>query len=410
MKNCIMCRNPKEVFTDEHVIPAAIGGAFVIRNVCNECNEKLGVNIDDPFVRSPRMALNRHQFKIRRTGKLGNRKIPNPLRGRHKDKNGDEHVVIFDDEGRPRTKMVPKLDASELTKDGIGKITLRMAKEDFTSEEDLIRRISKKLGIKVDPDRVEYEERTSSEPITIGVKTPNEPLILGALKIAYEYAVTFVPEYLSDPDSKEFAQILLSKTINSEQAKFFDEDLNLRIQLVNNKLRAIKGLAKHHHIVLISSIKNKGLVCLVKLFDFVYLIKLTDNLDSQLKNDLMIINDAVMQTYQINVPAILSEFTLSTEMNRLERKQRRAIQRQEKRAFNNTNNEIPVFDRNGNQIYPHLAEFAYSSKVLYCRYDHKAKRSTMKIEIEKDRYYLKSYKTSLLVPILDLTCHYDLQY
>ncbi|MGG1660886.1 HNH endonuclease [Brevibacillus sp. NRS-1366] len=57
---CVYCggEKPNEEFTDEHIIPKAIGGnispvnPFLIRNVCRRCNNLCGVYVDGPFIKS----------------------------------------------------------------------------------------------------------------------------------------------------------------------------------------------------------------------------------------------------------------------------------------------------------------------------------------------------------------------
>lgn len=48
MKQCIICKQLKEEneFNKEHIIPESIGGSLTIKDVCKECNSKLGNTID----------------------------------------------------------------------------------------------------------------------------------------------------------------------------------------------------------------------------------------------------------------------------------------------------------------------------------------------------------------------------
>ena len=41
MSICIICKLEKEL-TDEHIVPEFMGGGLVVRNVCGECNSKMG--------------------------------------------------------------------------------------------------------------------------------------------------------------------------------------------------------------------------------------------------------------------------------------------------------------------------------------------------------------------------------
>src|SRR5690554_6617670 len=60
MPFCIYCGKNKNInqFSDEHVIPKAIGGnleptnPFKTDEVCNRCNNLSGIFIDEPFIKS----------------------------------------------------------------------------------------------------------------------------------------------------------------------------------------------------------------------------------------------------------------------------------------------------------------------------------------------------------------------
>lgn len=57
---CLYCglEKPIDEFTDEHIIPKAIGGnlnshnPFLINNVCSRCNNLCGIFVDGPFIKS----------------------------------------------------------------------------------------------------------------------------------------------------------------------------------------------------------------------------------------------------------------------------------------------------------------------------------------------------------------------
>ena len=47
----------KNSFTKEHVIPATLGGGFIIDTVCSDCNQLLGDIIDTPLVNHKQILL-----------------------------------------------------------------------------------------------------------------------------------------------------------------------------------------------------------------------------------------------------------------------------------------------------------------------------------------------------------------
>lgn len=57
MKLCIACGKPKSKFSQEHLVPEAMGGKlcsdlFKTRRVCRDCNSTLGLFVDRPFLKN----------------------------------------------------------------------------------------------------------------------------------------------------------------------------------------------------------------------------------------------------------------------------------------------------------------------------------------------------------------------
>ncbi len=77
MKNCVICRKPKDDFNDEHVIPDAIQGYYHIYKVCTECNSFMGANVDNKITNHAFIQFQRYLLDIK--GKGGS--VPNPLSG-----------------------------------------------------------------------------------------------------------------------------------------------------------------------------------------------------------------------------------------------------------------------------------------------------------------------------------------
>lgn len=57
----------------------------------------------------------------------------------------------------------------------------------------------------VDESKITYSiEETNDPPLSFFIKAPQAPVLLEGLKIAYEFAVTAIPEYFNDDWAKLF--------------------------------------------------------------------------------------------------------------------------------------------------------------------------------------------------------------
>lgn len=96
---CALCLNEKEL-TKEHVIPYVLGGRHEWPGLCQECNSKLGSNLDAQFARNVIVRLNRYIHQIEgRSGKLDSiydeaegtiSEFEIPFRG---SKNGQPYII-----------------------------------------------------------------------------------------------------------------------------------------------------------------------------------------------------------------------------------------------------------------------------------------------------------------------------
>lgn len=98
---CMFCGEKKES-SKEHIIPKAIGNeTLTTNNVCKDCNSTLGATIDDRFVNSWAMQVERNRLSLK--GYKG--AVPNPM------KNGtdeDGNQVILDKGQNPQ--YIPNID------------------------------------------------------------------------------------------------------------------------------------------------------------------------------------------------------------------------------------------------------------------------------------------------------------
>ena len=412
-KKCIFCREPSEDFVPEHVFPAAIGGAFVILNVCGVCNrDRLGKKIDDGLSKNKIILFYRKIFNVRRKGISGDRNIPNPFKGTglHSDKFGNKHFVSFNKEkNKFEANLVPVIEhpIPDKNESWIGKVTIPL--KDFTSDEEIKKIYAKKIGINPSDIGAITKEINQQNEVELKLLAPNKPLILGCLKIAYEFAVTFLPKYLDDKYSKIFADILLSNAINEEQKVYFDFDNEVQ-NVFTNRISQINDLSLFHHIALIKTIKGKGLYCAVKLFDLIYSIRLSDKEDYLNADELLIINDSIQQAYWINLQIKLTHFNITTELAYLNLEQRRAIQMSNGKGYQTPNGNTPVFYRNGKLTYNHIEELAKELQILPQHYSHFDKQIIVPVEYVNRDYFIKYFNGNFLVPIQRVDFLYKLLY
>lgn len=100
MNNCIFCGVEINDVNEsiEHIIPEALGNRQLsIKEVCKQCNSKLGEKVDSELTSNILIEMIRHIHKIE--GKSG--KVPNPFNnGVLADDNNQKVRVLFDDQGK----------------------------------------------------------------------------------------------------------------------------------------------------------------------------------------------------------------------------------------------------------------------------------------------------------------------
>lgn len=258
MRQCIICFELKEIgaFNKEHVFPETIGGKICIQNVCQRCNEDLGKKIDTPFLNHSTVALLRIKHNLSR----GKRDIKNPL---NKYNTTPKESFFKIKNGKFYNYLKPS--EKEYIKDGVLHIECSIDIEDFTEHTLplMIENVSKKFG--VSKDAISYNEKKSIIPAkSIIILEPNKPLIMEAAKIAYELTVEYIPNYLSTKEAKLFAKTL----------KTGDTCDEILFYITNNVIKANVFMrqslwleALESHFVLLTYVKEVGLIAVVKFFD-----------------------------------------------------------------------------------------------------------------------------------------------
>lgn len=215
-KRCIICRELKQEFNDEYVFPAVIHREFIINSVCSVCNHNLGKYIDAPFGNHKEILLFRHHFNLKR----GFRPIENPFGKQHLE-DGNDFIVMkgpeaFEGHLLPNLKIIP-------TENGtVGLVTMSPAliKSPVEAVAFFSKQFKERTGYLVryctlqkDHPKVTY---------TAYEKDSDNKLIWEFLKIAYETAVTYIPEYFGDEFAIEYSKMLKAVTFDKAYLEFLN--------------------------------------------------------------------------------------------------------------------------------------------------------------------------------------------
>lgn len=90
--------------SEEHVIGAALGGAWTVRDVCDDCQKWANKEIDEPFAQTTIMRSRRHRLKI--PDRYGN--VPDAPTQVVDLADGRKGRITFDGDGRgPELEIFP---------------------------------------------------------------------------------------------------------------------------------------------------------------------------------------------------------------------------------------------------------------------------------------------------------------
>lgn len=270
MSFCIICKNVKAL-TEEHIIPEFLGGSLVVRNVCKDCNSKMGSGFEGPLSNSLFYKLPRFLHGI--AGKSD--KAPYPFEGVH---NHDETGSKFRVNDNGDLTLIPEIEIIE-DENGLS-VSMSVDVGDFGKAKFLLEkkldRYFRAKGKSVDKSKLSKAVDELLETSQKKHSSINQPTIhgkvsidLGALhllcvKVAYELAqFHFGPEYIEDPG----ADIL--------RISLYDQQISKLIQgqfpLENDPYKPFLD-DENHWVVFVSN------TCYIKIFGFSAVIKyVSDN-------------------------------------------------------------------------------------------------------------------------------------
>ncbi|ALO44909.1 HNH endonuclease [Pseudohongiella spirulinae] len=371
MKNCIICREKTDDFSDEHVIPDSLGGYYHIYTVCKQCNSDLGSKVDSDLVNHKFSDFQRFLMGIK--GKSG--KIPNPFSGTHSfTDNPDQKVQVRLDEGR---KTVPYIIPSVNQNNNNGVIDSVNIVVDATDEhklDDIIKKTAKRIGVPY--ERISIGEKiVQSAPcpeVHIPLSIDLHDFKLGLLKIAYEFAIDTIPKYYDDQMAIDISKVLHSA--NHERSTDFVKIGNGFQHEVMQPFESLLDFeSTKHYLILIQSDEN--LTCFVKLHKlFTVGVVLSENnyLD---ENFIVGINDIAGKSFfKINAFELIERTHDKPELrfqywfkdqNSVDRYLN--LQSDPNFAFYMEMNEIPFFNKDGSYagktVHQKISELVESARA-----------------------------------------------
>ena len=351
MNECIICRKKTDNFSDEHVIPDALGGYYHIYSVCKRCNSKLGNCVDSKLINHLFSTFER--FTLGLKGKRG--KIPNPFSGTHTLKNDDFQKVRLevDNNGKFLPRYIPKIEEKILN--GKPLISVTIDNRDSNKLPHILNKIAKKYN--VNPNEMKSEEilNQKDSEISIALSVDFEEFKIGLLKIAYEFAVDSIPIYYQDNQAKIISKYLYNCKVE-DKSLFFGSGFEDKI--FQNLKWMFNTHSKKQYLILIN-VEQYGLICIIYLSNYISIaIKLSDK--KYIHQDFIVgINDIENQKFekfdgnsilnQLYAPSRLRfQYWFETEN---EFAKFNTLQMNHEISFYKINNKQPLFNRIGNIVY-----------------------------------------------------------
>ena len=264
MRKCAICHRTNVRYTNEHVIPEALGGRYARREmVCVGCNSELGRRVDDALVNHPLSKMFRFVHGL--AGKA--KKPPNPFAGEHSLQNDSSQKVRIDVDagGRLVPYFIPQVTREDLG-GGRTAVSISVDSTDEKKLEPMVRKIAKRLGGSGE-EAFSDAERTvvqSDSKIQASLAIDTRNFKIGLLKIAYEFGVDRIPGYIGCRDATEIAKILRGALFDEvERYVNIGDGLDRRIMSPFSAFLDFEGMK--HYLVLVGT--DTGLRCFVHLHE-----------------------------------------------------------------------------------------------------------------------------------------------
>lgn len=402
---CIICREDKEDMSDEHVIPDSLRGFYHVYNVCKICNSNMGEKVDSPLVNHKLTELYRFAQEIE--GKSG--RIPNPFAGIFIEEGNSEVKARVDvsKEGKIEILYHPVIKIKEEA-GMVQSIEIAVDSKDEKIIDGVIKKIIKRKGIP-ESEIIKGEQRR--EIRNGGIVGCWEIDILkfkiGMLKIAYEFSIDSIPDYLFDPHAIKISKIL--KYADYEGTK---EYVKIGSGLQPEVFEAFAGYldlsSKKHYLVLTSS--ELGLLCLIKLHDLFSIgVVLSNKRYIDFTETLIGVNDIDGKSFRkLRMPDLINEcmgpihtrfcYYFRDEYERA--KGQPEVNSPNYRYEGNAKAEIPLYKKNGER-HPFFVHQLLKKSFCQSR-----KEGNWQIQVfwfdEFEQYYVKSLGSGNLHRVIAL--------
>lgn len=363
MTQCIICREEKDSFSDEHVIPDALGGYYHIYTVCKPCNSDLGSFVDSKLVNHQFAEFQRYILGLKGKSK----KLPNPFSGMHHiaENEGKKIQLRLGKDGKPTPYTVTSVSYEDVPgKFGGTKISISLDATDEKKLDDILAKISKKLKIPLAQfNNIQRNVESIERPnIQCTLSIDLSEFKIGLLKIAYEFATDTIPEYFSDESAIEISNIL--KTANYKAVESYVSIGNGFDHAIFDSMRNYIDLDSKKHYLALASTDQHGLQCLIHLHGMfsVGIILSREKYSSDLA--VIGVNDIDGKSFRKIYPKdLLSEMYAPPELQlqyyfQTEQSLQEflATQESDNFVFYLVDNMIPIFDKMGNQLESNLHE------------------------------------------------------
>ena len=399
MKNCIICWQPQQEFSDEHVIPKALGGYYHIRSVCKKCNSHLGSHVDSKLVNHLISRFARYTGNL--TGK--SKTLPNPFIGTHTlaTDPGQKVRLHLDTDGKFHPHLVPKIDYDL----DLDRQELRLSVVVDASDRDkILPSIEKKYGLDIDRQSLPIE----SSPATVRARFSVDTLEfkIGLLKIAYEFAIDNLPSYRNDESATSIAAVL-TRADYEEAATYAAIGNGLDRSILQSLREIIDFQKENHYLILITS--PFGIVCFVHLHNsFSIGVRLSER---PYPSDIVVgVNDIVNKKFELydsnsishlvfGTPEIRLQYFFATEAELIE-----FIRLQNSKTFgiHRHENGFPLFDVDGRDL-----RVTIESKVADLAMDDIQSLDANILDVEMDQeVYVRVHPTNTLVRVTEVRLEY----
>lgn len=262
MRKCAICHQTDVRYSNEHVIPKALGGRYVRQQmVCVECNSELGRRVDDALVNHSLSKMFRLVHGL--AGKAKN--PPSPFAGEH-SLWSDPTQKMRIDVGEGGLLVPYFITQVRQVKLGGGRVDVSIS-VDSTDEgrlEPIVRKIANRLGGSGE-EALAAVERTvvqSDSEVRVNLAIDTRNYKIGLLKIAYEFAVDRISRYMGCRDAKEIARILRGGLFE-EVERYVNIGSGLDRSIMGPFSRFLGYDGVKHYLVLFSS--DVGVLCFVHL-------------------------------------------------------------------------------------------------------------------------------------------------